>query len=319
MLVANRSVRGPGRRGLIEGDAGRRGLSLSVIADRWLPRIVLAPSVAASLVFVYGFMLLTSYLSLTNSRLLPDYRFVGLARYRELFDSDIWWHSAMNLGRFGLPFIAGSVVLGLVLAIFLDQKIRGEGALRAIYVYPMALSSIVTGTAWQWILNPEMGLQSAVRHWGWSGFTLDWLSDPERAIYCVAVAAVWQSAGFVAALFLAGLRSVDDEIIKAARVDGASLTTIYSRIVLPSMGPVFLSVLLILCHVTIKTFDLVVALTNGGPGTASWLLATYMYTFSFDRGQLGLGAASSVMMLATVVTVLVPLMYLESRGRRNAG
>jgi glucose/mannose transport system permease protein len=290
----------------------------SSVADRWLPRVVLAPSLLASLVFVYGFMLVTSYLSLTDSKLLPGYTFKGLARYAELFDSEVWWHSAANLARFGLPFIGLCIVLGLVLAVLLDQKIRAEGALRAIYVYPMALSAIVAGTAWQWILNPEMGIQTVLRNWGWSGFTLEWLIDPDLSIYCVVIAAVWQSTGFITALFLAGLRGVDDEIIKAAQVDGAGMPTIYRKVVIPSIRPVFFSVLLILCHVAIKTFDLVVALTNGGPGTSSWLPATFMYTFSFDRGQLGLGAASSVMMLLTVVAVLVPLMYVETRSSRHA-
>jgi glucose/mannose transport system permease protein len=291
---------------------------MAALADRWIPKLVLAPSVVISLVFVYGFILVTGYLSLSTSRLMPRYDFSGLDRYRELFDNDVWWTSAKNLGWFGIPFIAICVGLGLFLAILLDQKIRTEGALRAIFLYPMALSFIVTGTAWQWILNPDLGFQKVLNDWGWTSFSFGWLGDPDKAIFCVVIAAVWQSTGFVMALFLAGLRGVDAEIFKAAQVDGATLPTIYRRIVIPSMRPVFFSVLLILCHITIKTFDLVVALTAGGPGTSSSLPAMFMYTFSFNRGQLGVGAASSMMMLATVVAVLVPLMYLESRSTRNA-
>jgi len=209
------------------------------------------------------------------------------------------------------------VVLGLFVAILLDQQIRGEGALRAIFLYPMALSFIVTGTAWQWILNPGLGIEKTLHDWGWTSVTFDWLVNPDKAIFCVVIAAVWQSTGFVMALFLAGLRGVDAEIFKAAQVDGASLPTIYWKIVIPGMRPVFFSVLLILSHLTIKTFDLVVALTAGGPGTSSSLPAMFMYTYSFNRGQLGVGAASSMMMLVTVIAVLVPLMYMESRSTRN--
>ena len=291
---------------------------MAALADRWIPKLVLSPSIVISLVFVYGFIFITGYLSLSNSRLMPRYEFVGLDRYRELFDNDVWWTSAANLGWFGIPFIAICVALGLFLAILLDQRIRNEGALRAVFLYPMALSFIVTGTAWQWILNPNLGMQKVLQDWGWTSFQFDWLDNPDRAIFCIVIAAVWQSTGFVMALFLAGLRGVDAEIFKAAQVDGATLPTIYRKIVIPSMRPVFFSVLLILCHITIKTFDLVVALTAGGPGTSSSLPAMFMYTFSFNRGQLGVGAASSMMMLATVVAVLVPLMYMESRSTRNA-
>jgi glucose/mannose transport system permease protein len=298
--------------------ATRRTSPMAALADRWIPKLVLSPSIVISLVFVYGFIAITGYLSLSNSRLMPRYDFVGFDRYRELFDNDVWWTSAANLGWFGIPFIAICVGLGLFLAILLDQQIRNEGALRAVFLYPMALSFIVTGTAWQWILNPNLGMQKVLHDWGWTSFQFDWLDNPDRAIFCIVIAAVWQSTGFVMALFLAGLRGVDAEIFKAAQVDGATLPTIYRKIVIPSMRPVFFSVLLILCHITIKTFDLVVALTAGGPGTSSSLPAMFMYTFSFNRGQLGVGAASSMMMLATVVAVLVPLMYMESRSTRNA-
>jgi glucose/mannose transport system permease protein len=286
-------------------------------ADRWLPRLVLSPTVLASLVFVYGFIAWTGYLSLTESRLLPNYDFAGLAQYRQLFDNDRWWTAARNLGIFGSLFIGISLALGLFLAILLDQKIRAEGALRAIYLYPMALSFIVTGTAWKWILNPGLGLEKLVRDAGFESFTFDWLVDPEMAIYTVVIAGVWQSSGFVMALFLAGLRGIDDEIIKAAQVDGATLPTIYRRIIVPALRPVFLSVLLILAHVAIKSFDLVMALTAGGPGTASDVPATFMYQFSFNRGQLALGASAAMMMLMAIVAVLVPLMYFEARASRH--
>lgn len=292
-------------------------MRLSALADRWLPRLVLSPTIAASLVFVYGFIALTGYLSLTGSRMMPNYEYVGFGKYAELFELDRWWVAAANLGTFGLLFIAVALVAGLLLAIFLDQKIRLEGALRAVYLYPMALSFIVTGAAWKWILNPGLGLEKMVREWGFESFTFDWLVDPDMAIYTVVIAGVWQSSGFVMALFLAGLRGIDDSIIKAAQVDGATLPTIYLRIVVPSLRPVFFSVLLILAHIAIKSFDLVMALTAGGPGTSSTVPAVFMYQYSFARGQLALGAASAMMMLATVMAVLVPMMYLETKGTRD--
>ncbi|MGZ3183312.1 MAG: carbohydrate ABC transporter permease [Telluria sp.] len=290
---------------------------MRAFADRWLPRLVLAPTLAASLVFVYGFIALTGYLSLTPSRLLPVYEYAGFENYATLFDLDRWWTAASNLGIFGGLFIAVSLVVGLLLAIFLDQRIRAEGALRGIYLYPMALSFIVTGAAWKWILNPGLGLENTMHALGFPNFTFDWLVDPDKAIYTVVIAGVWQSSGFVMALFLAGLRGIDDSIVKAAQVDGASLPVIYRRIVIPSLRPVFFSVLLILAHIAIKSFDLVMALTAGGPGTSSTVPAVFMYQYSFSRGQLGVGAASAMMMLATVLAVLVPMMYLETKATRR--
>lgn len=309
---------------LVSGDARsnrpapkRQQGRFAMIADRWLPRLVLSPTIVMSLVFVYGFIALTVYLSMTNSRLMPNYEFSGFNQYTALFALDRWWVSAANLGIFGGLFIILCLAIGLFVAILLDQKIRNEGALRAIYLYPMALSFIVTGAAWKWILNPGLGLEKMIHDWGFTNFTFDWLVNSEMAIYTVVIAGVWQSSGFVMALFLAGLRGIDDSIIKAAMVDGASLPTIYRRIVIPSLRPVFFSVLLVLGHIAIKSFDLVMALTAGGPGTSTDVPAIFMYQFSFTRGQLGLGAASAVMMLATVLAVLVPLMYMEAKGTRN--
>ncbi|MDB5776123.1 MAG: transporter, rane permease [Herbaspirillum sp.] len=299
------------------GHPQSRRSRLAGFADAWLPRLVLSPTIAMSLIFVYGFIGLTAWLSLTNSRMMPNYTFSGLNQYATLFTLDRWWVSASNLGIFGGLFIVACLCIGLFMAILLDQKIRSEGALRAIYLYPMALSFIVTGAAWKWILNPGLGLEKMVHDWGFAGFSFDWLVNSDMAIYTVVIAGVWQSSGFVMALFLAGLRGIDDSIIKAAMVDGASLPTIYRRIVIPALRPVFFSVLLVLAHIAIKSFDLVMALTAGGPGVSSDLPAIFMYQFSFSRGQLGLGAASAMMMLATVMAVLVPLMYMETKGARN--
>jgi glucose/mannose transport system permease protein len=282
----------------------------------WLPKLVLAPSFLVSMLFIYGLMIWNGYLSVSASRLLPNYEFVGLDQYRILFESERWVVALKNLWVFSALFIFFGMAIGLFLAILLDQKIRAEGFLRTIYLYPMAISFVVTGTAWKWILNPGLGIEHLVHQWGFTAFTFDWLVDPDHAIYCVVIAGVWQSAGFVMALFLAGLRGIDDSIIKAAQVDGASLPKIYWRIIVPSLRPVFFSTLMVLAHLAIKSFDLVMALTNGGPGYATDVPATFMYAMSFTRGQIGLGAASATVMLATVAAIVVPYLYSELRARR---
>ncbi len=282
----------------------------------WLPKLVLAPSFLVAMLFIYGLMIWNGYLSVSASRLLPNYEFVGLAQYELLFESERWMVALKNLWVFSALFIGFGMAIGLFLAILLDQKIRAEGFLRTVYLYPMAISFIVTGTAWKWILNPGLGIENLMQQWGFENFTFGWLVDPDYAIYCVVIAGVWQSAGFVMALFLAGLRGIDDSIIKAAQVDGATLPRIYWRIIVPSLRPVFFSTLMVLAHLAIKSFDLVMALTAGGPGYASDVPATFMYAMSFTRGQIGLGAASATVMLATVAAIVVPYLYSELRARR---
>ena len=284
--------------------------------SEWMPRIVLAPSFVLAFLFIYGLMAWNGYLSLSASRLLPNYEFVGLEQYETLWESERWWVALKNLAIFGGLFLFFGMAIGLLLAILLDQKIRAEGVLRTIYLYPMALSFIVTGTAWKWILNPGLGLEKVMHEWGWTSFGFDWLVNPERAIYTIVIAGVWQSSGFVMALFLAGLRGIDDSILKAAQIDGASLPRIYWRILIPSLRPVFFSTLMVLAHIAIKSFDLVMALTAGGPGFATDLPATFMYTMAFTRGQIGLGAASATVMLATVAAIVVPYLYSELRAKR---
>ena len=285
--------------------------------QRWLPKLVLAPSMLIVLVGFYGYILWTFLLSFTGSRFMPSYSFVGLQQYQRLLDNDRWWVASKNLMLFGGLFISISLVLGVLLAVLLDQRIRREGFIRTIFLYPMALSMIVTGTAWKWLLNPGLGIDKMLRDWGWEGLRFDWLVDPERVVYCLVIAAVWQASGFVMALFLAGLRGVDQSIIRAAQVDGASLPNIYLRIVLPSLGPVFFSALMILAHIAIKSFDLVASMAAGGPGYSSDLPAMFMYAHTFTRGQMGLGAASAILMLGAVLAILVPYLYSELRGKRH--
>lgn len=282
--------------------------------QRWLPQAVVSPLFAASLVFVYGFIAWTAYISFTKSGVMPDYTLVGLAQYERLWSTPRWYVALQNLFVFTSLFIAGCLVVGVLLAILLDQRIRFEGAIRTIYLYPMALSFIVTGTAWKWILNPTLGIERMVQGLGFPDFQFDWLVNPHMAIYTVVIAGVWQSSGYVMALFLAGLRSVDDEIIKAAAIDGAGPIRSYATIILPMIRPVFLSSVIVLAHTAIKSFDLVVALTGGGPGYATDVPATFMYAFAFQRSELGTAAASAVMMLMTIMAIIVPYLYSELRG-----
>ncbi|QZA77008.1 sugar ABC transporter permease [Deefgea tanakiae] len=287
-------------------------------AERWLPRLVLAPSFLLTLVFLYGFIAWNGYLSFTTSRMLPNTEWAGLAQYAALFDNERWWVAVRNLVIFAVLFIGGAMGIGVVLAVLLDQKIRLEGAIRTIYLYPMALSFIVTGTAWKWILNPGLGIEKLMHDWGFTSFTFDWLVNSDMSIYTVVLAGLWQSSGFVMALFLAGLRGVDDSIIKAAQIDGASLPRIYWKIILPALRPVVFSTLMVLSHIAIKSFDLIMALTGGGPGYSSDVPATFMYSMAFTRGQMGVGAASAMMMLMAVAAIVVPYLYSELRKDKDA-
>lgn len=283
-----------------------------------MPKLVVTPALVLGFGFIYGFMIWNGVLSVTVSRMLPNYELVGFAQYAKLWEMDRWWVALSNLAIFGVGYVAGTMALGVLLAILLDQKVRAEGFIRTVYLYPMALSFVVTGTAWKWLLNPSMGLEKLMHDWGWESFEFGWLVQSDMAIYCVIIAGIWQSAGFAMALFLAGLRGIDDSIIKAAQMDGASLPRIYWRIVLPALRPVFFSTLMVLSHLAIKSFDLIMALTSGGPGYATDVPATFMYAMSFTRGQIGLGAASATIMLCTVAALVVPYLYSELRQKNHA-
>lgn len=282
----------------------------------WIPKLVLSPTVAAMLVFVYGFIAFSIYISFTDSKMLPSYDWVGLENYSKLWGLANWWTAIGNLAIFASLYILICTVIGLALAIFLDQKIRGEGLLRPIYLYPMALSFIVTGTAWKWFLDPSIGLEHTMHLWGWESFSFNWIKDRNMAIYTVVIAAVWQTSGFVMAMFLAGLRGIDNEILKAAQIDGASNWNLYKRIVIPMLRPAFLSAFVILSHLAVKSYDLVIALTGGGPGRATELPATFMYSYTFSRNSMGIGAASAVIMLMTIAAIMTPYLYAELKEKK---
>ena len=293
-----------------------RQQDIRVRLQAWIPKLVLSPSLALTLLFVYGFILFTAYLSFTDSRILPSFGWVGFENYEKLWRLSHWKISISNLGVFAVCYIGICTAIGLALAIGLDQKIRGEGVLRPIYLYPMALSFIVTGTAWKWFLDPGIGLENTMHLWGWESFEFGWIKDRELAIYTIVLAAVWQSSGFVMAMFLAGLRGIDNEILKAAQIDGASNWNLYRRVIIPQLRPAFLSAFVILAHLAIKSYDLVIALTGGGPGRATELPATFMYSYTFTRNQMGIGASSAVIMLMTIAAIMIPYLYSELREKK---
>lgn len=283
----------------------------------FLPRLLITPSALLVLVCVYGYIMFTFYLSLTSSTLMPHYQFAGTASYERLVGLENWSVALSNLWVFASLYILFALALGLGFAILIDQKIRAESAFRSIFLYPMALSFIVTGTAWKWLLDPGVGLERTMHQIGWEGFAFGWIKDGDMAIYCIVIAAVWQTSGFVMAMFLAGLRGVDSEQVNAARVDGAKTWQIYLRIIIPQLGPVFVSAFVILAHMAVKSYDLVIALTNGGPGRSTWLPSVFMYQYTFTRNEMAIGAASSVLMLLAIGVVVLPYLYSEMKKAKH--
>ncbi len=282
-----------------------------------LPKLLITPSALLVLVCVYGYIMFTVYLSFTGSTLMPSYALTGGGNYERLVGLENWSVSLSNLWVFSSLYILCALGLGLGLAIMIDQKVRAETAFRSIFLYPMALSFIVTGTAWKWLLDPGVGLERTMHSLGWEQFRFGWIKDSELAIYCVVIAAVWQTTGFVMAMFLAGLRGIDSEQVNAARVDGARTWQIYVRIIIPQLGPVFVSAFVIMAHMAVKSYDLVVALTNGGPGRSTWLPSVFMYQYTFTRNEMAVGAASSVLMLLVVGAVVLPYLRSEMKKVKN--
>ena len=277
----------------------------------WIPLLLSAGHVVT-------FALWTTWQSFTPSTLIPVYGWVGLRNYTAVMATRNWKIAFDNLLLFGSGFVLLSLLTGLLLAILLDQRIRGENVLRSIFLYPIAVSFVVTGTVWSWLLNPGIGIQKLVNDLGWTSFRFDWLIDRDMAIWTIVIAAVWQSSGFAMALFLAGLRSVDADLIKAAQIDGAGPARIYRRVILPTLWPITITVAVIQLQFAITTFDLVRALTGGGPGIATLLPALVVYDFMFQRGLLGRGAAAAVLMLLTLLAVLLPYAVWQYYQRRRA-
>ena len=281
-------------------------------------KIAALPMIATALIVFVGCTLWTIYHSFTRSRLLPaPEKWVGLKNYDRLWGENRWLISIENLVIYGACSLVLSLVIGFVLAALLDRKIRFENTIRTIILYPFALSFVVTGLVWQWLLNPKLGLQNVVREWGWTTFTFDPLNNAEIVIFGILIAGVWQGSGFVMVLMLAGMRGIDEDVWKASRVEGIPAWKTYLFIVIPMMRPVFVTALVIISAGIIKVYDLVVAQTSGGPGISSQVPALYVIDKMFGSQNLGLGFAASTMMLLSVLVVLIPWAYLEFGGKKN--
>jgi glucose/mannose transport system permease protein len=291
--------------------------------NQWLrnlnAKVAAIPMVLTAVVIFFGGTIWTVVYSFTDSKLLPRLKWVGLDQYDRLWAQNRWIISIENLAIYGICSLVLSIVIGFVLAALMDQKIRFENTFRTIFLYPFALSFIVTGLVWQWILNPQFGVQGVVRSLGWESFTFDPLYNEDIVIYGILIAGLWQGTGLVMCLMLAGLRGIDEDIWKAARVDGIPMWKTYLFIVIPMMRPVFITTLVLIASGIVRLYDLVVAQTSGGPGIASEVPAKYVYDKMFLGQNLAQGFAASSVMLLSVLIVLIPWAYLEFGGRRKHG
>ena len=283
---------------------------------RITPVAALVPMAVVTLVAYLGATLWSIKVSMSNSRTMPTDTFVGLAQYVKLFDNDRWMLSIENIAVYTVLFITISLVIGFLLAAFIDQKVMAEGTLRTIFLYPYAMSFVATGLIWQWMLTPGIGIEYAVRQMGFPDFTFDWIIDQDKVMYTIVIATVWQTAGLVMALLLAALRGIDEDIWKAARLDGVPVWRVYVSIVIPMISPAIATVFLLLSTASIKLFDSVVAMTQGGPGTASEVPAKFIMDHLFGRANIALASAGAVMLLVPVIAILAPYAY--ARSRRQA-
>jgi glucose/mannose transport system permease protein len=289
--------------------------------NRWLKnltgKIAMLPMILTALVIFLGGTIWTIVYSFTDSGLLPRLRWNGLAQYERLWSSRKWLVSIENLALYGVLSVILTLVIAFTLAALLDRKIRFEDAFRTIFLYPFALSFIVTGLVWQWILNPEFGIQGIVRGMGWETFNFDPLYNPNIVMYGLLIAGLWQGTGLIMCIMLAGLRGIDDDIWKAARVDGIGTVKTYVVVIIPMMRPVFVTSLVLIGAGIVKLYDLVVAQTSGGPGISSEVPAKYVMNTMFGGQNLGQGFAASTMMMVMVFIILIPWAYLEFGGKKR--
>jgi glucose/mannose transport system permease protein len=293
----------------------------------------LAMILIALFVFVGGTLWVILF-SFTSMRVLPLFtpaewwdKFIGFANYDRLFNSGRWmdcpalseigtaaWKlqcagAYPNVVTYAVLSIIFVMIFGFLIAVLMDQKIRAEGMFRTIFLYPFALSFIVTGHVWAWIFSPEYGLQKAVRAWGWESFSFGWIADQKMVMYAIVIAGLWQGTGFVMALMLAGLRGIDEEIWKAAKIDGIPTWRTYLQIVLPMMKPVLVTTFVFVASGAIRIFDLVIAITDGGPGVSSDVPSRYIYqNFTANLGQ---SLTASTVMLLSMAVILIPWIRME--------
>ncbi|MCR4406379.1 MAG: sugar ABC transporter permease [Anaerolineae bacterium] len=291
--------------------------------ERVVSILLLAPAVIAVAIFVYGFIGWTAYASLTKwDQMLPDFTLAGLSNYQKLFANQRFQIDLRNTVVFTIVFLVSCLIIGLTLAILLDQRIRGEGFFRSVYLFPMSISFIVTGVVWRWLLNPgspelgSTGINLLFDMLGLGFLKTGWYTDPKIGIIAVAIAATWQMSGYTMAMYLAGLRAIPDELREAARVDGASEWQIVRYILLPILQPVTLSAVIVLGHISLKIYDLVVAMTGPGIGFATDVPAYFMWDTTFRGNHFARGAAIATVLLIMVAILIVP--YLVHSIRTEA-
>lgn len=255
--------------------------------------------------------------SFTNSHLFPNFDWVGLKQYYRLWNTSRWLISVNNIWIFGLLSICLNMVFGYVLAVFMDQHVRQEDLLRSIFLYPFAMSLIVTGLVWQWMFDPNLGIQATIHQLGWTSFHFAPLTDRETAIYGLVVAAVWQGTGVTMAILLAGLRGIDHEIWKAARVDGIPPWRTYLFIVLPMMRGAIGTAFVLQCVSVVRVYDLIIAMTQGGPGVSTQMPAVYVIQMITNRANVGQGMAAATMMLLPIAVLLLLRAFVQWRGARR--
>lgn len=278
----------------------------------------LLPLAVTTLLAYIGSVLWSIWISFTPSKLLPRNEWVGLMQYERLFETDRWLVSMQHLGLLALLYIGGVLILGTLMAVFIDQQVKGESWFRTIFLYPYAMSFVVTGLVWQWLFNPSLGLQSTFQAWGWESFRLDWTVNPDMVMFAIGLAMIWQGSGTTMAIVLAALRGVDEEQWKAARLDGVSRPRYYWSVVLPQLGPAFATAFMLLAVALVRTFDVVAVMTSGGPGDASEVPAKFIIDHLFGRNNIALASAASVVMLVTIFTALMPLLYWRSKVQARA-
>jgi glucose/mannose transport system permease protein len=292
------------------------------MALRWSrlsPQLALTPALAVTAVAFIGAIGWTIYLSFTRSRRLPEYAIdwsEWSRQYDRLFRDDAWIISLKNLITLGLGS-ALAIVFGFVLAAMIDKEKRGESLFRTVFLYPLAVSLIVTGAAWRWMFNPEMGIENFLHQIGLTGLNFSWLAHADTAMYGIILASVWQSSGFYMALMLAGLKSINSEIWSAAKLDGVPLWRLYIEIVIPMMKFTFITCAILLSLGVIKAYDVIVAMTNGGPGQSTYVPAYFTIQALSSSGNLGYASAAAVMMLVITAIVFLPLVLLTAWQQRR--
>lgn len=286
-------------------------------ARKLVPHAALLPMALTVIVGYLGTVLWTLWISFTRSRSFPSDHWVGLAQYSRLFENERWLLSLQNLALYGVLFILACMVIGFLLAVLIDQNVGGEGVLRTVFLYPYAMSFVATGLVWQWMLSPDGGIGQALQQAGLANVRFDWLNDPDKVMYTIVIATVWQASGLVMALMLAGLRGIDPEIWKAARLEGIPAWRVYLSVVVPMLGPTIATAFLLLATAVVKLYDAVVAMTQGGPGTASEVPAKFIMDNLFGRANIGLASAGAIMLLVPVLALLAPYAYARSRKGRT--